>query len=165
MSCVSDQRYFWSVFKPLPSPYTALPSPQVTIYSRGSSTVGHALSLICSVVLVPYLVVEPSIVWTKQDNVSRRMSLDSNVQLDFIPLRTSDGGHYTCTVTIDISDETSVSANDSLNLCFITGKYMFCKHHISLKYWTKTYYYKLNMVFHNPLLIKFPFQFLHLMWL
>ena len=48
--------------------------------------------------LPPHLLVEASIVWTKQESIHQ---VDSSQQLNFNPLRTSDSGQYTCTMTID----------------------------------------------------------------
>ena len=69
--------------------------------------------------LVPHLVVEPSFGWTKEDNTSN--SLGSKPHLNFTSLRTSDSGNYTCTVTINTTDETSVSGEDTMHL-IVTSK-------------------------------------------
>ena len=75
--------------------------------------VGHTtFFLTCCVMLVPHLVVEPSFVWTKEDNTSH--SISSNQHLNFTSLRTSDSGNYTCIVTINTTNETSISGGDKL---------------------------------------------------
>ena len=70
-------------------------------------------------ILVPYLVVEPSFAWTKEDNTSH--SIGSKPHLNFTSLRTSDSGNYTCIVTINTTNETSVSGEDTLSL-MVTSK-------------------------------------------
>ena len=75
--------------------------------------------LTCSVVLEPHVVVEPSFAWTKEDNTSH--SIGSKPHLNFTSLRTSDSGNYTCTVTINTTNETSVSGEDTLCL-MVTSK-------------------------------------------
>ena len=61
-----------------------------------------------------HLEVRPSFTWKRQDSTSQ--SIGSKPRLNFTPLRTSDSGNYTCTVTIDITDGISVSGRDTLNL-------------------------------------------------
>ena len=65
--------------------------------------------------VVPHLVEEPSIVWTRQDGTQFNAS-GYSLQLDFKPLRTSDGGSYTCQASVDISGVMSVSGEDSIDL-------------------------------------------------
>ena len=67
----------------------------------------------------PNLEVEPSFTWTRQD--SSPQSIGSEPHLNFTPLRTSDSGNYTCTLTVNITDEISVSGEDTLNL-IVTSK-------------------------------------------
>ena len=62
--------------------------------------------------LEPYLVVESSFAWTKEDNTSH--SIGSEPHDNFTSLRTSDSGLYTCTVTVNITDEISITREDSL---------------------------------------------------
>ena len=69
--------------------------------------------------LEPHLVVEPSFAWTRQDSGSQIIS--SEPHLTFTSLRTSDSDYYTCTVTVNITDETPVSGNETLNL-IVTSK-------------------------------------------
>ena len=69
--------------------------------------------------LEPHPVVEPSFTWTRLDSGSQ--SISSEPQLTFTSLRTSDSGYYTCTVTVNITDEAPVSGNETLNL-IVTSK-------------------------------------------
>ena len=82
--------------------------------------VGHTtFFLTCFVMLEPNLIVKPSFAWTKEDNTSH--SIVSKPHLNFTSLRTSDSGNYTCIVTINSTNETSVSGGDKL--CFkVTSK-------------------------------------------
>ena len=68
--------------------------------------------------LDPHLVVEPSFAWTKEDKTSH--SIGSKPHLNFTSLRTSDSGNYSCTVTVNITDEMSISGEDSLYLIVTT---------------------------------------------
>ena len=89
---------------------------QVTIvHPNVTPTAGQIYSLNCSV--PPYLLVEASIVWTKQESISQ---VGSSQQLNFYPLRTSHSGQYTCTMTID-TDEVSFSGENTTNL-MVTSK-------------------------------------------
>ena len=88
----------------------------MSIIYNGSLIAGHTnFVLTCFVMLEPHLVAEPSFAWTKEDNTS--YSIGSKPHLNFTSLRTSDSGNYTSTVTINTTDETSVSGEDTL--CFI----------------------------------------------
>ena len=87
----------------------------MSIIIGGFSTAGHTtFFLTCSVILEPHLVVEPSFAWTRQNSTSQ--IIGSNPHLNFTPLRTSD----TCTVTVNITDETIVSGEDSVDLVVIS---------------------------------------------
>ena len=91
------------LFTPIPLS-TALPTPVVSISpSSGSPTAGQTYSLTCSVQVVPHLVVEPSIEWIRQDGTVLNASSGSNLQLNFNPVMTSDGGRYTCHASINIT--------------------------------------------------------------
>ena len=92
----------------------------MSIIIGGFSTAGHTtFFLTCSVILEPHLVVEPSFAWTRQNSTSQ--IIGSNPHLNFTPLRTSDSGNYTCTVTVNNTDETIVSGEDSVDLV-VTSK-------------------------------------------
>ena len=74
--------------------------------------------------VVPHLVVEPSIEWTRQDGTVLNASTGSTLQLDFNPLHSSNSGHYTCRATIDIAGIASVSGENSRNLLLASEMYM-----------------------------------------
>ena len=93
---------------------TALPPPVVFITHSGSPTAGQFYTLSCSVEVVPNLVVEPSIVWTRQGDVP--INNNYHPRLKILPLRTSDGSYYTCTASVDIPNVVSVSGADSTDL-------------------------------------------------
>ena len=96
---------------------TVLPAPNVSISPASvSPTAGQTYSLTCSVQVVPHLVEEPSIVWTRQDGTQVNVSSGSSLQLNFNPLRTSDGGTYTCQASVNISGVVSVSGEDFIDL-------------------------------------------------
>ena len=77
-----------------------LPPPNVTISFSGSSTAGQSYSLNCSATVVPDLVTEPHVQLVFSDLTIAEGS--SSVDESFSPLRTSDGGQYTCTATVNI---------------------------------------------------------------
>ena len=88
---------------------TDLPSPVVSIIqTSGQPTAGQSYSLICSVQtpLTTYYI------WT--DTSSGQVSGSS--VLSFDPLRTSDGGQYTCTVTVGECEAQSVTEEKSTQL-------------------------------------------------
>ena len=82
--------------------HSALPAPNVTISFSGDSIAGLTYSLHCSASVVAGLVVLPDlkIVFPNSTEVSAVNS--SSVDYVFYPLRTSDGGQYTCTATVNI---------------------------------------------------------------
>ena len=86
-------------------------------HSNGTPTAGQVYALTCSVQLPPYLLVETSIVWTKLESIRQ---VGSSQQLNFNPLKTSDNGQYTCTVTID-TDEVSFNGESTTDL-MVTSK-------------------------------------------
>ena len=98
----------------------SLSDPHVSlILPSGTPTAGQTYSLTCSVQLPPYyLTVEPSIVWTWQDDIFQN---NTSQQLYFNSLKTSDSGQYTRTVTITITNETAVSGEYSIYLV-VTSK-------------------------------------------
>ena len=84
--------------------------------ASGSPTAGQTFSLTCSVQVVPHLVVEPSIEWTRQDGTVVNASSGSSLQLNFNPVMTSDSSHYTCRASVNIAGVVSVSSQDSRDL-------------------------------------------------
>ena len=87
------------------------------VHPNVTPTAGQIYSLNCSVQLPPYLLVEASIVWIKQESIRQ---VGSSQQLNFNPLKTSDSGQYTCTMTIN-TDEVSFSGENTTDL-MVTSK-------------------------------------------
>ena len=97
---------------------TALPPPVVTISpASGDPTAGQTYSLTCSVAVVPHLVVDPSIQWSRQNGGVVTTSSGTSLPLSFNPLMTSDGDLYTCQASVDITSiSVSVSGEKSRDL-------------------------------------------------
>ena len=74
----------------------------MTIPFSGASTAGQSYSLQCSASVVDGLVVLPDlkIVFPNSTEISAMNT--SSLVYTFSPLRTSDGGQYTCTATVNI---------------------------------------------------------------
>ena len=87
------------------------------VHPNVTPTAGQIYYLTCSVQLPPHLLVEASIAWTKHESIRQ---VGSSQQLNFYPLKTSDSGQYTCTMTIDI-DEVSFSEENTTDL-MVTSK-------------------------------------------
>ena len=96
-----------------PSSLTALPAPQVTITPSGSSTAGSPYTLTCTVMVVNGLVVVPQVMWLKNgtsvvggNGISVTTGMVSanttTLTLQFNPLRTSNGGKYSCIANVSI---------------------------------------------------------------
>ena len=82
----------------------ALSAPNVTIMFPENLTAGQNYSLQCSASVVDGLVVLPDMrIVHPNSTVISEVNSDS-VEFVFSPLRTSDGGQYTCTATINILD-------------------------------------------------------------
>ena len=81
--------------------------------ASGPLTAGQTYSLTCSVQVVDHLVVESSVVWTRQDGSQVTATSGTSLMLNFNPLRTSDGSRYTCTATVDVSNVVTVSGEES----------------------------------------------------
>ena len=106
------------VYITLNSLLTSVTDLQVSIvHPNVTPTAGQIYSLNCSVQLKTHLLVEASIVWTKLESIHQ---VGSSQQLNFNPLRTSDSGQYTCTMTID-TDEVSFSGENTTDL-IVTSK-------------------------------------------
>ena len=85
--------------------------------ASGVPTAGQTYSLTCSVVVVPHLVVEPSIEWSRQNGGVVSTSSGTSLPLSFNPLMTSDGDRYTCQASVDITSiSVSVSGEESRDL-------------------------------------------------
>ena len=89
-------------------------------------TVGQSYTLTCNVMVVPHLVVEPTIQWTRQNEAEliTTSSSGTSLQLSFDPLQLSDGDIYTCTANINITDiETSVTNDTSRDVIVMSKLY------------------------------------------
>ena len=80
----------------------ALPAPVVSISLSGDSTAGQKYSLECSAIVVEHLVVMPDLMIVTSNSPVISEENNSSVVYTFSPLRTSDGGQYTCTATVNI---------------------------------------------------------------
>ena len=90
---------------------SVLPAPNVTISFSGNSTAGQSYSINCSATVVPGLVVEPQL---EIDFSNLTLASDnSSVGHTFSPLKTSHGGQYTCTATINIPQSGITTLNQS----------------------------------------------------
>ena len=93
------------------SPLSVLPAPNVTISFSGSSTAGENYSIKCSANVVPGLVIEP--LMEIDFSNSTLAAGNSLVEHTFSLLKTSDGGEYTCTATINIPQAYITNLNQS----------------------------------------------------
>ena len=103
---------------------SALPAPNVTISFSGDSIAGLTYSLNCSASVVAGLVVLPhlKIVFPNSTEVSAVSS--SSMDYVFSPLRTSDGGQYTCTATVNIPQAGITDLQNSVvETITVVGKY------------------------------------------
>ena len=82
--------------------HSALPAPVVTISFSGDSTAGQGYSLQCSASVVAGLVVLPDLKIVFPNSTEISVMDSSSLDYMFSPLRTSDGGQYTCTATVNI---------------------------------------------------------------
>ena len=82
--------------------YSALPAPVVNISFSGDSTAGEEYSLQCSASVVAGLVVLPELKIVFPNSTEISVMNSSSLDYMFSPLRTSDGGQYTCTATVNI---------------------------------------------------------------
>ena len=80
-----------------------LPPPNVNISFSGDSTAGEGYSLNCTASVVDDLVVLPDLVIVGPNSTMSSLNTSSLIY-EFTPLRTSDGGEYTCTATVIIPE-------------------------------------------------------------
>ena len=83
--------------------YIDLPAPNVTIMIDSVNNIGQPYSLTCSVMVVPHLMVDPTIQWTRQDGAVVVTSTGTSLLLNFNLLMKSDSGLYTCTANVTIT--------------------------------------------------------------
>ena len=79
-----------------------MPAPEVTISFSGCSIAGQDYSLQCSASVVDGLVVLPDLKIVFPNSTEISVMNTSSLVYKFSPLRTSDGGQYTCTATVNI---------------------------------------------------------------
>ena len=82
--------------------HSDLPAPNVTISFSGDSIAGLTYSLHCSASVVAGLVVLPDLKIVSPNSTEVSAVNSSSVDYVFSPVRTSDGGQYTCTATVNI---------------------------------------------------------------
>ena len=82
--------------------HSALPALNITISFSGHSIAGLTYSLHCSASVVAGLVVLPDLKIVSPNSTEVSAVNSSSVDYVFSPLRTSDGGQYTCTATVNI---------------------------------------------------------------
>ena len=93
---------------------SALPAPNINITFSGNSIAGQNYSLQCSASVVAGLVVMPDLeIMHPNTTVISVMNSSSSVEYMFSPLRTSNGGQYTCTATINIPQAGITDLNTS----------------------------------------------------
>jgi hypothetical protein len=82
----------------------ALPQPTVTLSPDVVDPVaaGETYTMLCTVDVVPGLVVEPLIEWTRMDDVLNA-STGSSLQLNFDPLYASNASMYTCKAKVEVT--------------------------------------------------------------
>ena len=81
---------------------SALPAPVVTTSFSGDSTAGQGYSMQCSASVVSGLVVLPDLKIVFPNSTEISVMSSTFLEYKFSPLRTSDGGQYTCTATLNI---------------------------------------------------------------
>ena len=88
----------------------------MTISFSGASTAGQSYSLQCSASVADGLVVLPGlkIVFPNSTEISAMNT--SSLVYPFSPLRTSDGGQYTCTATVNIPGITNCHSSAVKNV-------------------------------------------------
>ena len=73
--------------------------------------------------VVPHLIVEPTIQWTTYDGTVVATSTSGNsLSLNFNHIMNSDGNQYTCTASIDITDIALSVHNESTFEILLAGR-------------------------------------------
>ena len=127
---------------------TALPPPRVDIIPEDSSTAGMDYKLTCSVTSDTNLFSPPTLVWMYSNGIGESIVDSGNgttvgqpvtggavttLNLMFEPLRTSDGGMYTCMASITIpiaavnitnSGVISVNVQSKFEFYFIAAQWL-----------------------------------------
>ena len=94
-----------------------LPSPQVSTTRDSTVTAGGQQALKCTVSVIPFLTVAPTLQWLAPSNSKVASGSGPLLNHTLCPVRTSDAGQYTCQATVDIpSVGVSVSGQSSTTL-------------------------------------------------
>ena len=103
--------------------HSALPAPVVTISFSGNSTAGEEYSLQCSASVVAGLVVLPDLKIVFPNSTEISVMDSTSLDYMFSPLRTSDGGQYTCTATVNIPQAGIMDLqNSAVETMVVVGK-------------------------------------------
>ena len=92
------------------TPHAALPAPEVTVTSVGSTEAGQSFTLICYVTMVIVLSVHPNVTWVKvaggsitlPESSKRTTFTNTTLNITFSPLTFSHRGVYQCVVDLNI---------------------------------------------------------------
>ena len=104
------------------------------IIINGSVSTGSPLSLTCVVGVVEGLVVQPTIMWTKQYEVSQSIigqRMENNLTLQFNFINTSDAGQYTCTAGIKVENINLTVSNSIMTNITLQSK-VYSSMHVTL---------------------------------
>ena len=93
---------------------SALPPPGVNMTFSGYSIAGQTYTLQCSASVVAGLVVLPDMKIVSPNSTVISVMNSSSVEYVFSPLRTSHGGKYTCTATVNIHQAGITDRNTSV---------------------------------------------------
>ena len=104
---------------------SALPAPVVDIAFFGHSIAGQDYSLQCSARVVAGLVVLPDLKIVLPNSTEISVMNTSSLDYMFSPLRTSNGGQYTCTATVNIPQAGIMHLQNSVMETVVVGKW--CK--------------------------------------
>ena len=92
---------------------SALPPPTVSISVSGNSSAGQQYTINCSATVVAGLISNPDMKIVSPNSTLVADMDTTSVQYTFSPLRTSDGGQYNCTATINIPKAGIANLNTS----------------------------------------------------
>ena len=111
---------------------SALPAPDVTISFSGYSIAGQDYSLQCSASVVAGLVVLPDLKIVFPNSTEISVMNTSSLDYMFSPLRTSDGGQYTCTATVNIPQAGITHLQNSVTEVVVVGQW--CKMFVKIQF-------------------------------
>ena len=120
-----------------------LPPPTVTVISDNTSTAGQMHSLTCIATTKDFVVNLPILEWIQPTmdvgadialNEQINGTVSANRSLTFNPLKTSNGGRYTCRARIDISLVGIMNRSDSSTVDVRVKSTLRLANHLSLPY-------------------------------